>query len=122
MHSRILSLSFSVSVNAKATVWLKQTASPQKREGAHRQESRGLIPAVEGTPAVLSSFLPIVPIVSKETSLPNCIHFSLEREWAEDVGGRERGAKMPASAPAAARAELRWRWSQGQLHGSVTAQ
>lgn len=45
-------------------------------------------PAVEGHPAVLKLF-PIVPIVSKETSLPNCVNFIGWRENAQKMSGEE---------------------------------
>lgn len=78
-----------------------------------------MTPAVEGTPAVLSSFLPIVPIVSKETSLPNCVNFI---RWREDVQmSVEENAVLRDGLLLLPSAELRWRCSQGQLHG-VTVQ
>lgn len=61
-----------------------------------------------------------MPIVSKETELPNCVNFIgtlrlIVRGRAEDVSGRECCAKLMASC-CCLRTELRLRYFQGQLH------
>ena len=77
-------------------------------------------PAVAGHPCCLKKIFPhsAYSFQRNSTSGVNFIGTRLERECAEDVRGRECGAKMTASC-CRPDAELRSRCFQGQLHGGT---